>query len=414
MTSKHKRLRFACYSSSGSMSIVANLPPILFLTFHSLYNISYSLLGLLVLINFCTQLAVDLIFSFFSHKFNISKTVKTMPYLTIIGLLLYALWPQFFPSSVYLGLVLGTIIFSASAGLSEVLLSPIIAALPAKDPDREMSKLHSMYAWGSVFVVILSTLFLYLCKIENWQYLTLLFLIVPVISAILFSRAKIPDIGSSDKKSVSVKEHLKNSSLWFLVVAIFLGGASECTMSQWGSGYIELALGIPKVWGDIFGMALFAAMLGLGRSLYAKFGKNIGKVLFLGAVGATLCYLTASLCTIPIIGLLACALTGLCTALMWPGCLVVASERFPQGGVFLYAMMAAGGDLGASVVPQLMGIVTDAVSGNAYTAELARSLGMLPEQAGMKLGMLIGGFFPLIAVFIYYKIMKSRKKALMH
>ena len=392
------------------MSIVANLPPILFLTFHSIYNISYSLLGLLVLINFCTQLAVDLVFSFFSHKFNISKTVKTMPYLTIIGLLIYALWPQVFPGSVYLGLVLGTIIFSASAGLSEVLLSPIIAALPAKDPDREMSKLHSMYAWGSVFVVIFSTLFLYLCKIENWQYLTLLFLIVPVISAILFSRAEIPDIGSSNKKSVSVKEHLKNSSLWLLVMAIFLGGASECTMSQWGSGYIELALGIPKVWGDIFGMALFAAMLGLGRSLYAKFGKNIGKVLFLGAVGATLCYLTASLCTIPPIGLLACALTGLCTALMWPGCLVVASERFPQGGVFIYAMMAAGGDLGASVVPQLMGIVTDTVSGNPHTAEFAKSLGMLPEQAGMRLGMLIGAAFPLIAVFIYYKIMKSRKK----
>lgn len=409
MTEKHTRLRFACYSSGLSMSVVGNLPPILFLTFNSLYNISYSLLGLLVLINFCTQLAVDLVFSFFSHKFNISKTVKAMPYLTTLGLLLYAIWPFFFPDSVYWGLVLGTIVFSAGAGLSEVLLSPIIAALPAKDPDREMSKLHSMYAWGVVFVVILSTLFLYLCGIENWQYLTLLFLIIPITSVALFSRAKIPDIGSSDKKSISIKEHLKNSSLWFLVVAIFLGGATECTMAQWGSGYIELALGIPKVWGDIFGMALFALMLGLARTLYAKFGKNLGKVLFLGAIGATLCYLTASLCTVPIIGLLACGLTGFCVAIMWPGCLTVASERFPQGGVFIFAMMAAGGDLGASLVPQLMGIITDAVSANPSAAALAKDFGMLPEQAGMRLGMLIGTLFPLIAVFFYLKIMKSRK-----
>ncbi len=409
MTETHTRLRLACYSSGLSMSVVASLSPILFLTFHSLYNISYSLLGLLVLVNFCTQLAVDLVFSFFSHKFNISKTVKTMPYLTILGLLIYAVWPQVFPDSVYFGLVLGTAVFSAGAGLSEVLLSPIIAALPAKDPDREMSKLHSMYAWGVVFVVIFSTLFLYFLGIERWQYLTLLFLIIPITSAALFSRAKIPDIGSSDKKRISIKEYLTESSLWFLVMAIFLGGAAECTMAQWGSGYIELALGIPKVWGDIFGMALFAATLGLGRSLYAKFGKNIGRVLFFGAVGATVCYLTASLCTIPIIGLLACAFTGFCTALMWPGCLTVASERFPQGGVFIFAMMAAGGDLGASVVPQLMGIITDAVSTNPGAVALAKDLGMLPEQAGMRLGMLIGSIFPLIAVFFYLKIMKSRK-----
>ncbi len=67
-------------------------------------------------------------------------------------------------------------------------------------------------------------------------------------------------------------------------------------MSQWCSGYIESALDIPKVWGDIFGVAFFA--LGLGRSLYAKIGKNIEKVILLGVIGATLCYLVAALSSI--------------------------------------------------------------------------------------------------------------------
>ena len=60
-----KRVKLACYTTNISMAVVANLSPILFLTFRSLYGISYSLLGLLVLINFVTQLTVDLIFSFF-------------------------------------------------------------------------------------------------------------------------------------------------------------------------------------------------------------------------------------------------------------------------------------------------------------------------------------------------------------
>ena len=203
---------------------------------------------------------------------------------------------------------------------------------------------------------------------------------------------------------------LKNKKLWVCVLGIFLGGAAECAMAQWSSGYLEQALGLPKVWGDIFGVALFAVMLGLGRSLYAKCGKNIRAVLFVGAIGAVICYLTAALVNIPVIGLLACAFTGFCVSMLWPGSLVVASERFPNGGVFIFAMMAAGGDLGASVAPQLIGIITDAVSMNPNAIAYAQTIGLMPEQLGMKLGMLIGGLFPLVAIPLYLHIIKADKK----
>ncbi|MBQ8474723.1 MAG: hypothetical protein IJ499_03565 [Clostridia bacterium] len=168
MDSKTKRLKFACYTTNVSMSVVGNLSPVLFLTFRNLYGISYSLLGLLVLINFFTQLIVDLIFSFFSHKFNIPRAVKMTPVLTVAGLLIYAIYPFLFPQTAYLGLVIGTVIFSAGAGFGEVLISPVIAALPSKDPDREMSKLHSVYAWGVVFVILVATAFLLFFGGENW------------------------------------------------------------------------------------------------------------------------------------------------------------------------------------------------------------------------------------------------------
>ena len=172
MKQKNLRLKLACYSANVTMSVVGNLSPILFLTFRSLYGISYGLLGLLVLINFATQLAVDLIFSFFSHKFYIEKTVKAIPVIAAGGFLVYALWPFFLPEQVYVGLVIGTVIFSAASGLAEVLISPVIAALPADDPDREMSKLHSVYAWGVVGMVLISTLFLRFVGAEYWQWLS--------------------------------------------------------------------------------------------------------------------------------------------------------------------------------------------------------------------------------------------------
>ena len=74
-------------------------------------------------------------------------------------------------------------------------------------------------------------------------------------------------------------------------------------------------------------------------------------------------------------------------------------------------MMAAGGDLGASVGPQLVGIITDAALVNPDALALAERLALSPDQLGMKLGMLVGMLFPLIAIFLYSNIRHSRKKS---
>lgn len=403
-----KRLKYACYTTNISMSVVGNLSPVLFLTLRGLYGISYSLLGLLVLINFTTQLIVDLIFSFFSHKFNIPKAVKLTPVLCAAGLIIYALWPFFFPNAVYIGLVIGTIIFSAGGGFGEVLISPVIAAIPAKDPGREMSKLHSIYAWGVVFVILFSTVFLLLFGKEYWQYLALSFALIPLLSAFLFFSSEIPEMETPERVSGAIAL-LRNKQLWICVSAIFLGGAAECTMAQWSSGYLEAALGIPKIWGDVLGVAMFSVMLGTGRTLYAKIGKNIGKVLFFSAIGATGCYVVAALSPFSAVGLVACALTGLCTAMLWPGNLIVAADRFNGGGVFIYAMMAAGGDLGASIGPQLVGLVTDTVIASPNANAVAEKLNLMPEAFGMKLGMLIAALFPLCGIFLFRYIRKAYK-----
>lgn len=409
MPQNYSKLKFACYTTNLTMSIIGNLPPMLFLTFRSLYDISYSLLGLLVLANFATQLTVDLILSFFSHKFSLPKLIRITPAVYLLGLVIFMLSPVLFPGNVYLGLVIGTVIFSAAGGLNEVLISPMFAAIPAENPEREMSKLHSVYAWGVVGVIIFGTLFLFAFGKESWQWLVAVLLVIPASSVFAFLGADIPKMDTPEKIS-GVVTMLKKKELWLCVFAIFLGGASECTMAQWSSGYLEQALGISKVWGDIFGVALFGAALGLGRSLYAKFGKNIGKVLFLGAIGATVCYLLCAVCSIPAVGLVACAFTGFCVSMMWPGCLVVGADRIPTGGVFIYAMMAAGGDLGAALGPQLIGVMTDTVITDPAASALAQSWGLMPDQLGLKLGMLVGMLFPLAGIAVYGHILRTQKK----
>ena len=408
MTRPYARLKAACYTSNISMSIVGNLSPLLFLTFRNMYGISYTLLGLLVLINFFTQLIIDLIFSFFSHKFNITAVVRLMPILAVTGLCLYGLAPNIFPDNVYLGLVIGTVVFSAARGLAEVLISPIIAAIPAKDPDREMSKLHSIYAWGVVGVVIFVTVFLLCFTSASWQYLSFILALVPLVSSILFLGVKIPEMETPQKTSGAIG-FLRNKTVWLCMLAIFLGGAAECTMAQWASGYLESAFGINKLLGDVFGVAMFAAALGLGRTLFSRIGKHASRALLLGAIGASVCYIVAAISPFAIVGLVACALTGFCVSMLWPGSLIVASDRFPHGGVLIFALMAAGGDMGASFGPQLVGVVTDFAISAQPIIDLGAKIGLSAEQLGMKLGILIGALFPLLAIPVYAHFRKKDK-----
>ncbi len=409
MSKNYKTLKTACYLTNITMSIVGNLPPLLFLTFRQLYGISYSLLGSLVLINFFTQLGVDLVFSFFSHKFNIGKTVKTIPIIASVGMILFALAPTLFPSAVYFGLVIGTIVFSAASGLAEVLISPVIAAIPSDDPDREMSKLHSIYAWGVVGLVVFATVYLKITPSQAWQWLPIILTLVPLTSALFYTKSTIPSMPTPERASGALS-FLRNSGVMIFIIGIFLGGASECTMAQWASGYLEKALGLDKMLGDIFGVALFAVALGTGRSLYAKIGKNIEKVLCLGSLGAFVCYLVASLCPIPVIGLIGCAFTGFCVSMLWPGSLIAAEHSLPAGGVVMYAMMAAGGDLGASIGPQLVGIITDSAMAIPSFTDIALKLGTTTEQLGMRLGMLIGSLFPLAAALLFLVLWKRSKR----
>ncbi len=406
----YTRTRRACYFAYVAAASVFCLPPMLFVTFQDTYGIPYTLLGTLVAVNFCTQLGIDLIFSFFSQYFNIKRTVRLMPLLTSLGLVVYALVPMLFPQHAYTGLLVGTVIFSVAAGLGEVLLSPTVAALPSDNPERDMSLLHSLYGWGVVLMVAIGTAFFALFGTQNWMYLILGLAVLPLIASLLFCFSPIPsfEVSHNETKAVAKK---RNIGLLLCVVCIFLGSAAENTMTNWISGYMEISLGIPKEFCDIVGLALFAVLLGSTRTLYAKWGHNIWRMMFVGMIGAMLCYLTVGLVPNATVALIACVLTGCFTSMLWPGSLILMEEQMPGLGVAAYALMAAGGDLGASIAPQLMGIIVDTVANAAGQMGIAGALS--PEQLGMKSGMLVAAVFPtlgiawLLIIKRYFKIGKK-------
>ena len=398
--SKYKRTKLTCYFTYLAMSSVFSLPPLLFATFREMYNISYTLLGTLVLVNFCTQLGIDLIFSFFSKHFNIHKTIRLMPLVTALGLCIYAIIPMLFPKYAYIGLLVGTFIFSVAAGLGEVLVSPTVAALPSDTPEKDMSILHSLYGYGFVGVVIISTLFLQVAGNKYWMYLTLFWAILPVIASFLLMASPLPDMDMEQSETKTAKTKQRTKSLILCMLCIFFGACAENTMSNWISVYTETVLNIPKVWGDILGMSMFAILLALTRTAYAKWGKDIFKTLVISMLGAIACYFAVAISPNAVFSLIACVALGICTSMLWPGTLILMEEKIPAVGVAAYALMAAGGDLGASVAPQTLGIIVDNIALTEWAKAFGNTLSLTPEQVGFKVGMLIAIIFPISGVLL--------------
>lgn len=395
----YKLTKYACYVNYLIGACVFTLPSMLFVTFHEMYGVSYTLLGTLVLTNFCTQFIIDLVFTIFGKKFNLSLTLKIMPMLVTVGFFVYALIPMLAPRYAYIGLLIGTILFSVSAGLSEVLLSAVIAALPSDNPERDMSALHSLYGYGVVTTVVLSSIYLKVFGTANWMYLAMFWGIMQIIPCVMFFLAPIPnmDLHNEETKKTDKKRYF-GIALCFL--CIFLGSAAENSMTNWISSFMESALQIPKAVGDLLGLMVFAILLALTRTWYAKYGKDISTVLLIGMIGASVCYVTAGLCPYPIVSMIACILVGIFSSMLWPGTLILMEEKYPGLGVVAYAIMAAGGDFGASVAPQMIGIVVDNVAVSSWALEMSSTIGITAEQIGMKTGILSASIFPILGIFL--------------
>lgn len=120
------------------------------------------------------------------------------------------------------------------------------------------SRLHSCYAWGVLAVVVVSAGFMTAFGSENWQSMTLVLTLLPAVTSIMMAAAPIPELkGEKEDSGASGVLHSRTAVLY--LICIFFAGASESTMSQWASSYLETAFGINKTIGDLLGLALFGA-----------------------------------------------------------------------------------------------------------------------------------------------------------
>ena len=377
----YKKTLVACYLGFVTQAITANFTPLLFLTFKNTYGIGFEKIALIPMVFYFTQLLIDFAAAKFVDKIGYRVCVVSSQVLSAAGLVLMAVLPELF-SVPFAGILIAVVLYAIGSGLVEVLVSPIVEACPFENKGGMMSLLHSFYCWGAVAVILGSTLFFTVFGIENWKILTVLWAIIPFWNAFNFTFCPIERLVEEDQR-MRTSQLLKLPLFWLLILLMICAGASEASMAQWASAFTESAMGVSKTVGDLAGPCLFAVFMGISRILYGKLSEKLDLTKTMLACGGlcVLCYLTASLSAMPIIGLAGCALCGVSVGIMWPGTISISSQKCPRGGTAMFAFLALAGDLGATVSPSLVGGISNMVGGN------------------LKAGLFAATVFPLLLIF---------------
>ncbi|PWM73839.1 MAG: MFS transporter [Bacillota bacterium] len=361
----HKHTLAASCVGYVTQGIVNNFAPLLFLTFQTSYGISLEKITLLITLNFVLQLLVDLVSTKFIDKIGYRTAVVAAHAFALAGMVCLAFLPDVMPDP-YVGILVSVILCALGGGLDEVLISPIVESCPTKNKSGTMSFLHSFYSWGVVLVIAVSTVFFLTAGIGQWKWLALAWAVVPLFDAVYFCFVPIYNTKEENEKGIGLKKLFSVKLFWVFALLMMSAGAAEIAMSQWASAFAEGALGVDKTMGDLLGPCMFALMMSVSRTAYAKFSERLNLSVFM-IVCACLCvvsYIVVSFSPIPALSLAACGLCGFSVGIMWPGGMSIAVKSVKNGGTALFAMLALFGDVGATAGPTLVGLVSGALEDN--------------------------------------------------
>lgn len=368
----YRKTVVCCYIGYIVQAIVNNFVPLLFITFQQQYTIPLAKITLLITVNFLIQLGVDLSSAWFIDRIGYRASMLIAHGLSTAGLLLLTMLPETLPDP-FIGILLSVAVYAVGGGLLEVVVSPLVEACPTENKEQSMSLLHSFYCWGHMGVVLLSTVFFAVCGIEHWKWLTLFWAAIPLANLLLFTRAPIYTLTEASAPNMSMRQLFSRRFFWLLLVMMLCAGASEQAVGQWASAFAEKGLGLSKTLGDLTGPMTFAALIGLSRLLYGKYGARLElrRTMTAGAFLCVAAYLCIALIPSPAMGLIGCAVCGFSVGIFWPGTFSIAADSLKGGGTAMFALLALAGDLGCAGGPTLAGLVSSAYGGKLRAGILA-------------------------------------------
>lgn len=343
------------YLAMMSLSIGLNLLPVFLTTIGEIYGgetgLTQEQLGRLGASTFAGLVVGILITGPLADRLGAKPFVQLGNALIAVSLVGAAL------AADYTMLALALFCLGLGAGILDMVLSPVVAALNPTRRAAAMNWLHSFYCVGAVFTILVGTVAL--TAGLGWRGTCLVLMLLPLGLLVAFAPLKFPALHIEGGR-LKLRTLIRRGWFWIALIAILLGGATEAGMSQWLPAYAETALGFPT-WVGGTALLLFSVAMAAGRMIVGWAGArwNAYHIMALGCGSSVLLFVAGSFLPIPVLALIACVLVGFTGSCLWPTMLAVTADRYPDGGASMYGMLGAFGNLGGIFMPWLVGWVAD-------------------------------------------------------
>ena len=356
-TSTHpqRRALYACYGAMMCLAMALNFLPVYLTTFSHTFGVSAELtteqLGRIPAVMFLSFIIAILATGPLADRCHARVIILLALATTTLGLGAVAAAPS------YTMLLFAVALMGFGAGVLDMILSPLVAALQPERRSAAMNWLHSFFCIGAVSALLIASVAL--AWDISWRMVAVGLMLAPIASFLIFLRLPLPTLIQEDRQRESMPTLFRQPYFIACLIAIFLGGATEMGLSQWLPTYAEHGLGYSK---EIGGLALagFSIGMAIGRIGAAMLHEKVPAIpLMMGCCAVTIVlFIIISIAPTPAIAITAAIAAGVSGSCLWPTMLAITADAYPQGGATMFGVLTAFGNAGCSLVPWLVGIIS--------------------------------------------------------
>ena len=185
-----RRALYACYAAMMCLAMALNFLPVFLTTFSHTFGAASGLtteqLGRIPAVMFLSFIVAILITGPLADRVRISLIIRFALGTTLVGLGWVAMAPS------YTLLLCAVAVMGFGAGMLDMILSPIVAALQPERRSAAMNWLHAYFCIGAVAAVLIASVALQWDI--SWRTVALILMVAPLATLLLFLGLTLPPL----------------------------------------------------------------------------------------------------------------------------------------------------------------------------------------------------------------------------
>ena len=316
------------------------------------YNLTTIQQGMLIMFQFLGYTVFTLAGGLGTVYFSKKATLGLSLGLIAVALIILTL-AQSFPM-----LLLGLFFIGGGTGIIDSQVVSMMADTAETNKTYYINFIHAFYGVGAlIFPIIIAAV---LQTASSWKLLYRFSAVIYIVVLYLFIRTTYQETKERiDFSLKEVKQIWKNKAFIAVCVCMFCYAGAEAGVWGWITTYTEKVIGFSSMASSIC-LGVFWGMIIVGRFVVGTVSKSVATdkiILVLSGVSVFVTLIIAFATTETMVWISVIAM-GLTYSAQWPTLTALGAELCEKNQGLVFAVLTAAGGIGMTVVPYIMGVIS--------------------------------------------------------